>query len=30
MAKHFQISITEDSLSFAQNPVSIAAEYRFR
>jgi len=26
MAKHFQISITEDSLSFAQNPVSIAAE----
>ena len=26
MAKHFQISITEDSLSFVQNPVSIAAE----
>src|ERR1700747_2833696 len=26
MAKHFQISITDDTFSFAQNPVSIAAE----
>ena len=26
MAKHFQISITDNSFSFAQNPVSIAAE----
>jgi len=26
MAKHFQISITEDTFSFAQNPLSIAAE----
>jgi hypothetical protein len=26
MAKHFQISITDDTFSFAQNPLSIAAE----
>ena len=26
MAKHFQISITDEGFSFAQNPVSIAAE----
>src|SRR5271168_111751 len=26
MAKHFQISITDDAFSFAQNPLSIAAE----
>src|SRR5213593_2912381 len=26
MAKHFQINITEDTFSFAQNPLSIAAE----
>src|ERR1700737_995355 len=26
MAKHFQISITEDTFSFAQNPLRIAAE----
>ena len=26
MAKHFQITITEDAFSFAQNPLSIAAE----
>ena len=26
MAKHFQISITDDTLSFTQNPLSIAAE----
>jgi hypothetical protein len=26
MAKHFQISITEDAFSFAQNPLGIAAE----
>jgi hypothetical protein len=26
MAKHFQITITEDAFSFAQNPVSIASE----
>src|SRR5437870_3856955 len=26
MAKHFQISITEDTFSFAQNPLSIPAE----
>jgi len=26
MAKHFQISITDDSFSFAQNPASIATE----
>ena len=28
MAKHFQISITDDTFSFAQNPLSIAAEPR--
>src|SRR6202030_1945110 len=26
MAKHFQISITDDTFSFAQNPLNIAAE----
>ncbi len=26
MAKHFQISITDDTFSFAQNPLSVAAE----
>src|SRR5207245_7435910 len=26
MAKHFHISITDDTFSFAQNPLSIAAE----
>ena len=26
MAKHFQISITDNAFSFAQNPLSIAAE----
>jgi hypothetical protein len=26
MAKHFQISIADDAFSFAQNPLSIAAE----
>jgi len=26
MAKHFQLSITDDAFSFAQNPLSIAAE----
>src|SRR6201992_2566644 len=26
MAKYFQISITDDTFSFAQNPLSIAAE----
>jgi hypothetical protein len=26
MAKHFQISITDDTFTFAQNPLSIAAE----
>ena len=26
MAKHFQISITDDTFSFAQPPLSIAAE----
>jgi hypothetical protein len=26
MAKHFQISITDDAFSFAKNPLRIAAE----